>query len=142
MNRYILYARKYTDDEERQVLSIEAQLAELREFARQNNLEIVEELIEAKTAKEPGRPIFNLMLEKIVNAEADGIVSWNPDRLARNAVDGGQIINLIDKGKLHSLKFPTYWFEPSSQGLFMLQIAFGQAKYYIDNLSSNHLPLR
>ena len=137
MNKYILYARKSTDDEERQILSIEAQLAELREFARQNNLEIIEELIEAKTAKEPGRPIFNLMLEKIVNGEADGIISWNPDRLARNAVDGGQIINLIDRGKLHSLKFPTYWFEPSSQGLFMLQIAFGQAKYYIDNLSEN-----
>jgi len=137
MDKYILYARKSTDDEERQVLSIEAQLAELREFARQNNLEIVEELIEAKTAKEPGRPIFNLMLGKIENDEADGIICWNPDRLARNAVDGGQIINLIDKGKLRSLKFPTYWFEPSSQGLFVLQIAFGQAKYYIDNLSEN-----
>jgi len=137
LKRYILYARKSTDDEERQILSIEAQLAELREFARQNNLEITEELIEAKTAKEPGRPVFNMMLEKIEDDEADGIVCWNPDRLARNAVDGGQIINLIDRGKLRSLKFPTYWFEPSSQGLFMLQIAFGQAKYYVDNLSEN-----
>jgi len=137
MSKYYLYARKSTDDEDRQILSIEAQIAELREFAKKENLEIIDELIEAMTAKQPGRPIFNKMLLKIENGEAEGIIAWNPDRLARNAVDGGQIINLIDKGKLKALKFPTYWFEPSSQGLFMLQIAFGQAKYYIDNLSEN-----
>ncbi|MFZ2193533.1 MAG: recombinase family protein [Candidatus Moraniibacteriota bacterium] len=137
MHKYFLYARKSTDNEERQVLSIEAQLAELREFSKKENLEIICEFVESKTAKQPGRAIFNDMLLRIESGEADGIIAWNPDRLARNAVDGGQIINLIDKGKLQSLKFPTYWFETSSQGLFMLQIAFGQAKYYIDNLSEN-----
>ena len=137
MNKYFLYARKSTDDEERQVLSIEAQLAELREFATKENLEILCEFVESKTAKQPGRMIFNDMLNRLECGEANGIIAWNPDRLARNAVDGGQIINLIDKGKLQSLKFPTYWFEISSQGLFMLQIAFGQAKYFVDNLSEN-----
>ncbi len=136
-DRYFLYARKSTDDKERQVLSIEAQLAELKEFARRENLNIVDVLVESKTAKKPGRVVFNEMLSRIESNEADGIIAWNPDRLARNAVDGGQIINLIDTGKLRTLKFPTYWFEPSSQGLFMLSIAFGQAKYYIDNLSEN-----
>jgi DNA invertase Pin-like site-specific DNA recombinase len=109
----------------------------LREFAKKENLEILSEFVESKTAKQPGRAIFNEMLLQIESGEANGIIAWNPDRLARNAVDGGQIINLIDKGKLQSLKFPTYWFETSSQGLFMLQIAFGQAKYYTDNLSEN-----
>ncbi|MEK7631671.1 MAG: recombinase family protein [Patescibacteria group bacterium] len=137
MHKYFLYARKSTDNEERQVLSIEAQIAELKEFATKNQLEIVEEMTESMTAKQPGRPVFNEMLTRIENDEADGIIAWNPDRLARNAVDGGQIIHLIDQGKIQALKFPTYWFEPSSQGLFMLQIAFGQAKYYIDNLSEN-----
>ncbi len=137
MSRYILYARKSTDTEDRQVLSIEAQLAELKEYARREKLELVDTLIESKTAKKPGRLIFGEMISRIEAGEADGIISWNPDRLARNAVDGGCIINLIDTGKLLSLKFPTYWFEPSSQGLFMLQIAFGQAKYFIDNLSEN-----
>ncbi|MDP2684730.1 MAG: recombinase family protein [bacterium] len=137
MHKYFLYARKSTDNEEKQVLSIEAQIAELREFAAKNQLEIVEEVTESMTAKQPGRPVFNQMLARIKNSEADGIISWNPDRLARNAVDGGQIIHLIDQGKIQALKFPTYWFEPSSQGLFMLQIAFGQSKYYIDNLSEN-----
>ena len=135
--KYFLYARKSTDAEDKQVLSIEAQLAELKEYARREELEIVDVLVESKTAKKPGRPIFAEMLSRIEAGEANGIIAWNPDRLARNAVDGGHIINLIDTGKLRSLKFPTYWFEPSSQGLFMLQIAFGQAKYYIDNLSEN-----
>ena len=61
--RYIIYARKSSESEERQVLSIEAQLAELREFAAKEKLEIVASLCEAKTAKEPekyrlGKPYF------------------------------------------------------------------------------------
>ena len=59
------------------------------------------------------------------------------DRIARNSVDGGKIIYLLDTGELQSLKFPTHWFENTPQGRFMLSIAFGQAKYYVDNLSQN-----
>ena len=57
--RYFIYARKSTDDEDRQVLSIEAQLKELREYAQRENLTVISEIIEAKTAKKPGRPLFN-----------------------------------------------------------------------------------
>jgi len=67
----------------------------------------------------------------------DGIIAWHPDRLARNSVDGGKIIHLIDRGLIKSLKFPTFWFEPTPQGLFMLNIAFGQLKYFVDNLREN-----
>jgi len=80
--------QKSSEDEERQVLSIEAQLAELREFAKQSNLFIVREYTESKTAKEPGREIFNQMLSEIEKGNAEGILAWNPDRLARNSVDG------------------------------------------------------
>jgi DNA invertase Pin-like site-specific DNA recombinase len=136
--KYFLYARKSTEDEERQVMSIEAQLAELAEFAKRENLEIVERFIESKSAKKPGREVFSEMVEKIHKSkEAVGIISWHPDRLARNSVDGGQIIYLIDQSKIASLRFPTFWFEPTPQGLFMLQVAFGQSKYYSDNLSEN-----
>ena len=137
MNKYFLYARKSTDVEDKQILSIEAQITELRAYAKQEKLEIIEELIEKQSAKIPGRPIFNEMLEKIENGEANGILAWNPDRLARNSVDGGRVIFLLDCGPLQSLKFPTFWCDNTSQGKFMLNIAFGQSKYYVDSLSDN-----
>ena len=139
MIKYFIYCRKSSEDEERQVLSIEAQLAELREFAKQNNLFIVREYTESKTAKEPGREIFNQILSEIEKGNAEGILAWNPDRLARNSVDGGRVIYLVDTLKIRSLKFPTFWFEATPQGKFMLSVAFGQAKYYTDNLRENIL---
>ena len=136
-NRYILYARKSTDVEDKQVLSIEAQLAELRKFAKDSQLTVIDTIVEKKSAKVPGRAKFGAMLERIQNGEANGILAWHPDRLARNSIDGGQIIYLLDQRKLADLKFQTFWFESTSQGKFMLNIAFGQSKYYVDNLSEN-----
>ncbi len=137
MNRLFLYARKSTDVEDKQVLSIDAQLNELREFAVRENLSIVAELIEKQSAKAPGRPIFDQMLTRIEAGEAEGILAWHPDRLARNSIDGGRIIFLLDMEKLKTLKFPTFRFEPDPQGKFMLNIMFGQSKYYVDSLSEN-----
>ncbi len=137
MTNYFIYARKSTDVEDKQVRSIEDQLAELREFARRDGLKIKEELVEKQSAKIPGRPIFDRMIKRLEKGEAGGILSWHPDRLARNSVDGGKIIYLVDTGKIQSLKFVTHWFEPTPQGKFMLNIAFGQSKYYVDSLSEN-----
>src|SRR3989344_212437 len=105
--KFFLYARKSTDVEDKQVLSIDAQLTELRSFAREQNLEVVEEFIEKQSAKIPGRPIVGQMLKRIEHGEVNGIVSWHHDRLARNSVDGGQIIYFLDTGKLASMKFPS-----------------------------------
>jgi len=85
-NKFFLYARKSTDVEDKQVLSIEAQITELRIFAKQNNLFIVETFIEKQSAKIPGRPIFGKMLKRIEKSEANGILAWHTDRLARNSV--------------------------------------------------------
>ena len=137
MVKYIAYCRKSTDEPDRQILSIEAQVAELEEFAAKENLKIVSFITESKTAKEPGRQKFAEVLEKIENDGAAGIISWHPDRLARNSVDGGKIIYLLDTGKLLDLKFPSFWFENTPQGKFMLGMAFNQSKYYVDNLSEN-----
>ena len=135
--KFFIYVRKSTDSEDRQIRSIDDQIAELKELAKKENFEIVKTFIEKQTAKEPGRPIFNEMLASIENGKAEGILAWHPDRLARNSVDGGKIIYLLDTQKIKSLKFPTFWFENTPQGKFMLQIAFGQSKYYVDNLSEN-----
>ena len=137
MSKFFIYARKSTDEPDRQILSIEAQVDELKEFAARERLEGVDLFIESQTAKEPGRPIFNHMLLLIQKGKANGIVAWHPDRLARNSIDGGRIIYLIDTGHVVALKFPTFWFDTTPQGKFMLSIAFGQSKYYVDNLSEN-----
>ena len=96
MTKFFLYARKSTDEPDRQILSIEAQIAELKEFAVKEQLNIVQTFIESQTAKDPGRPIFNEVLSRIEKGEAEGILAWHPDRLARNSVDGGKIIWLLD----------------------------------------------
>ena len=137
MIKYIGYCRKSTDEKNKQVLSIDQQIAELKEFAKNQNLEIIDYVCESRTAKTIGRPLFNQMLQRIENGEAQGIVSWHADRLARNSIDGGKIIYSLDTGKLVDLKFPSFWFENSPQGKFVLNIAFSQSKYYVDNLSEN-----
>ena len=134
--KYCIYARKSTDVEDKQVLSIEAQLVELREYAKREGLYITAEYIEKRSAKVTGRPVFGQLIAEI-EQHGGNILAWHPDRLARNSVDGGQIIYLLDSGKLGTLKFPSFWFENTSQGKFMLSIAFGQSKYYVDNLSEN-----
>jgi DNA invertase Pin-like site-specific DNA recombinase len=135
--RYFIYARKSTDDEDRQVLSIEAQLKELREYAQRENLVVIKEVVEAKTAKKPGRPLFNDVLFQIERGAAEGILAWHPDRLARNSIDGGRIIYLVDQKVIKDLRFPILRFDNNAQGKFMLSIVFGQSKYYIDALSEN-----
>ncbi|HEY4516175.1 MAG TPA: recombinase family protein [Candidatus Paceibacterota bacterium] len=137
MQKYFLYARKSTDVEDKQVLSIDAQLTELREFAKRENLNIAQEFIEKQSAKVPGRPIFNEMMKRVEKGDADCILSWHPDRLARNSVDGGKIVYFLDIGLLASLKFPQFWFESTPQGKFTLSMAFVQSKYYVDSLSEN-----
>ena len=134
--KFFLYARKSTDVEDKQVLSIDAQLTELREYAVRENIEISAEIIEKQSAKVPGRPLFNKMMLEI-ETFGGNILAWNPDRLARNSVDGGKVIYLLDTGKLASIKFPTFWCDNTGQGKFMLNMAFGQSKYYVDSLSEN-----
>jgi DNA invertase Pin-like site-specific DNA recombinase len=136
--RYFIYCRKSTEAEDRQVLSIDSQLKELQDkFGGDPSVEVAEIYQEAFSAKAPGRPIFDEMIRQIERGQAEGIIAWHPDRLARNSVDGGQIVHLLDRNRLKDLKFATSSFENTPQGKFMLQIIFGYSKYYVDSLSEN-----
>jgi len=136
--KYFIYCRKSSEAEDRQALSIESQQAELeRCFGNSSEIEIVGLYREAYSAKAPGRTLFGEMLSRIERGEAAGIVAWHPDRLARNSVDGGRIIYLLDRKLLNDLKFATFTFENNPQGKFMLSIIFGYSKYYVDSLSEN-----
>ncbi len=136
--KYFIYCRKSTESEDRQVLSIDSQLKELQsKFSSDPSVEVAEIYREAFSAKAPGRPIFDEMIRRIEQGQAEGIIAWHPDRLARNSVDGGRIIHLLDRNRLKDLKFATSSFENNPQGKFMLQIIFGYSKYYVDSLSEN-----
>jgi DNA invertase Pin-like site-specific DNA recombinase len=133
---YFLYARKSTDVEDKQVLSIEAQLSELRALAKREGLEIAEEYIEKKSAKRPGRPIFNRMMERIQRGEAQGIVCWKLDRLARNPVDDGIMSWLLQEKVMERIATPerSYY---SADNVLTMSVEFGMANQYVRDLAYN-----
>ena len=134
--KYFLYARKSTDVEDKQVLSIEAQLAELRALARENNLEIAAEFVEKQSAKMPGRPIFNDMMLRIQRGDAHGVVCWKLDRLARNPVDGGQISWFLQNSTIAHIQTHDRAYY-SADNVLMMSVEFGMANQYVRDLSVN-----
>src|SRR3990167_943112 len=134
--QYFLYARKSTDVEDKQVLSVEAQLTELRALAKRGYLEIAEEFIEKRSAKTPGRPIFEEMLSRIERCEAQGVICWKIDRLSRNPVDSGRISWLLQRGVIQKIQTYDRAYLPQDNVLIM-SVEFGMANEYIRQLSVN-----
>ncbi len=136
--KYCLYARKSTEAEDKQALSIESQVKEMTALAQKENLHIVEIKREAHSSKEVGqRKIFNQMLAEIKEGKYNGILTWAPDRLSRNAGDLGSIVDLMDKKLLLEIRTYGQKFTDNPNEKFMLMIVGSQAKLENDNKAVN-----
>src|SRR5260221_9877997 len=134
---YVIYVRKSEDDSQKQVRSVEDQIAVCRELAEKHDLNVIgEPITESRSARKSGnRPLFTKMIDQIRKGKIDGIISWHPDRLARNMKEAGEIIDLLDEGLLKDLKFAAHYFFNDYNGKMGLGIAFVMAKQYTDKLS-------
>ncbi len=136
--KYCLYARKSTESEERQVLSIDSQVKEMLELAEKEGLEIIDIRRESHSAKDSGqRPVFKELLEDIRRGRYTGILTWAPDRLSRNAGDLGSLVDLMDEGLLFEIRTYGQHFHNSPNEKFLLMILCSQAKLENDNKSIN-----
>ena len=134
--KYFIYARKSSEDKEKQVASIGDQLEVLHKIAKINNLNIVGIYEESQSAKKEGRPQFNAMIARIIKGDANAILCWKPDRLARNPVDAGTLSSLLQNSILKVIKTNDKEHYPDDNVL-MLLLEFGMANQYIRDLSTN-----
>ncbi len=136
--KYCLYARKSTEQEERQVLSIDSQIKEMLATAERENLNIVEIRKESHSAKDSGqRPVFNELIADIREKKFNGILTWAPDRLSRNAGDLGSLVDLMDQKLLEEIRTNGQRFSNNPNEKFLLMILCSQAKLENDNKSLN-----
>jgi DNA invertase Pin-like site-specific DNA recombinase len=136
--RYVMYLRKSTDDEAKQVRSLEDQEKECRDLARRLGIIVRPEdiFIESASAKKSGnRPIFDKMLQGFQAGKYQGLLAWSPDRLSRNMKEAGEIIEMIDNEEIQDLHFRTYQFDNSPNGKMLLGILFATSKQYSDKLA-------
>ncbi len=136
--RFCLYARKSSESDERQAISIDSQVNEMQKIAQRDNLEVGEIYRESHTAKKCGqRETFNKLLQEIEQGIYSGIITWSPDRLSRNAGDLGILVDLMDEGKLKMIVTYSQTFTDNPNEKFLLMILGSQAKLENDNRSIN-----
>lgn len=136
--KYCLYARKSSESDEKQAMSINGQLMEMNELAKREKIEVVEVITESHSAKETGqRPQFNYMLDNLNKGKYNAIITWAPDRISRNAGDLGRIVDLMDQGKLLFIKTHSQTFSNNPNEKFLLMILCSQAKLENDNRGIN-----
>ena len=136
--KYIAYTRKSTTGEDRQMLSLEDQEKDLARLEQNEKLNVVlrftgKEKGESQSAHKRGRPIFTHVMKLIEEGKANALLVWHPNRIARNAFDGGWVITAMDEGKLLEVKTTNGTYRNTSNDKFMLSLEFGMAKKSSDD---------
>ena len=134
--KFVIYARKSSEGEDRQAKSIEDQIATMKEIAKRDNVDILQIYQESKSAKEPGRPVFNEMIKNFEKGKFDGILCWKIDRLARNPKDEGTVKWMLQKGIIKVIKTFEKEYLPDDNTL-IASVEFGFATQYVIDLSKN-----
>src|SRR3989344_105056 len=136
--RYCLYARKSTESDEKQAMSIESQVKEMLELASREHLKVTDIKRELHSAKAVGeRPVFNEMVEEIRVGKFNAILTWHPDRISRNAGELGIIVDFLDQKRLHEIRTYGQKFTNNPSEKFLLMILGAQGKLENDNKAVN-----
>lgn len=138
MKKYVLYARKSTESDERQIQSIDDQVDYWTRRAREfGDMEIVRVYTEERSAKAPGnRPEFEKMFREIERGRIDGVLCWKLDRLTRNPVDSGTVQYALQRGRIERIVTSDREYRPEDSGL-IFSVETGMANQYILDLSKN-----
>lgn len=134
---YFIYIRKSSEQEDRQVLSLESQERELKILARKLSLKVVGIFRESKSAKYPGRPIFNEILTGLKRGKAEGLIGWQTSRFSRNSKDTGELVYLLDMGQLTEIVTPSQTFRNTPNDKFLFNLLCSQDKLENDNKGVN-----
>ena len=135
--KYISYCRKSTESEDRQMLSIESQINEMKHKAENDGVVLDKVFTESMSAKSPGRPIFQEMMDYIEKHGKCTLYVWKLDRLARNAFDGGQLSWFMDRNLIVEIHTYEKVYRNIADDKFFMSLDFGIAKKYVDDLSLN-----
>ncbi|MFH1244199.1 MAG: recombinase family protein [bacterium] len=136
--KYVLYARKSSEQDERQAMSIDSQIKEMGQIAVRDGVTVLDIRQESHSAKESGqRPELMRLIQDIRDGLFNAILTWAPDRLSRNAGDLGMLVDLMDQGKLLQIKTYSQNFSNNPNEKFLLMILCSQAKLENDQKGQN-----
>ncbi len=133
--KYGIYCRKSSEEDTKQVQSIETQIRILHDVVKRQSLPVVEEYLEQKSAQlDDKRPIFDRLVADIRMGRINALLVTHIDRISRNFIEAGQIMKLMDASLLKEVRTPERAFSSTNDMLYM-GIDFVFASHYSRNLS-------
>lgn len=135
---YLIYCRKSSEAEDRQVESIADQLKVVTDIKLQKSLSVKDKpFTEARSAKKPGRPEFDRLIEEIDRRDdVKGIICWKLNRLFRNPEDEGKIRQRLSDGRILEIVTPTQIYKEIDSD-FTMAVEGAQAQRFIRDLKED-----